>query len=680
MYAVGRTVNLSNVVDDESFRRFSSTTSVWQSTFLLTLWNTLILTSAFAEIVGYTVLPTIIERSYGCYHIPEQHQNIGMKLRRLITGALLHSVHTATATSSDIWNCTIPVSTSYSNTLPKIFENRYIHHQKSYEIQDFTSCCGIIHKYRVRSSAFFSILCCIQSFVVAIQLAKSRKLKLDEIRSWAVSTWHESNDDVVITLKKWIINFILLLFDKPSSYTVPLLEVLDLLDIIFTTFLYFLFHLSLLPQNFWAHVKDAVGTLPLPSVVSHPILEMKVRYYSFFIKEYIQKLSAQYIRELKGLTVQLAIMHPKDFYYYLRLINNSQSVVKYMLPAMDALLSELEARNSLRKANEEFKKAEMAIEVLNLIIERKEDRLTKAVRVLQRKYHSKKKRNSTNKKTSRRTSRSLAIFHQKSDISSCSSTAWDENYERWQVIKQEVHSLNTNSPGTFLLRPTTKAAILWRRLILVCTTIELLHNMLEPMLLQSDMATVSEKCPHRLRFWRVLNKNPPKLPSTAKGLKDWNILHNYTLRRTKGDQCPNASFWQRLRSFANVWFVSRFSCVAATVRFIHCFVNVFEGTYDLEGILVPKPFIGKPVFDCSLCSAVHSSIPHINFLQLLYIPERWIFPGFVFEMMLNPLMSFILEFLKRFVRFIFHIGLSRVIRWLFVLSKTFAYFGGSLVT
>lgn len=603
MNALGRTENLSNGVDNESVRRISSR----HSTFLLTLWNTVILTSALVEIVGYTVLPSIVERSYGCYHIPEQHQNIVMKLRRLITGVSLHAVPSTTSSRNDIWNCTIPVSTSYSTTLPEVFENRYIHNLKSNEIQDFTACCGIIHNYRVRSSAIFSILCCIHSFVVAFHLAKSRKLKLDEARSWTVSTWHESNNDVVITMKKWIVNFLLLLFDKPSSCTVPLLEVLDLLDIITSTFLYFLFHLVLLPQNFSPHVTDVVGTLSLPSVISHPILEVKVRYYTFFILEYIQKWSAQNIRELKRL--QLAIMRPYDFYYYLRLINNSQCVVKYMLPAIDALLSEVEARNSLRKANEEFKKAEMAIEVLNLIIERREDRLAKAVRVLQRKYHGKKKTNSTNKKTSTRPSRSLSMFHQMSDISSCSSIAWDENYERWQVIKQEVHSLNTNSPDTFLLRPTTKAAILWRRLILVCTTIELLHNMIEPMLLQPDIVTFSEECPHRLRFWRVLNKNHSRLTSKAKGLKDWNVLHTYTLRRTKGHQCPNVPFWQSLRSFAHIWFASHLSCAAATVRFIHCFVNVLEGTYDLEGILVPKPFIGKSVFVIVLCE-VKFTLPY----------------------------------------------------------------------
>jgi hypothetical protein len=97
-----------------------------------------------------------------------------------------------------------------------------------------------------------------------------------------------------------------------------------------------------------------------------------------------------------------------------------------------------------------------------------------------------------------------------------------------------------NSPGKFLVWPTTKATILWRRLILACTTVELLQNL-----------------------------------SKAKGIKNLNFFH--TRDAPKVISVLMYNFWQSISSFAYAWFVSHCSCATATVMFINCFFNVFVG-------------------------------------------------------------------------------------------------------
>jgi hypothetical protein len=135
------------------------------------LWNTFILASALAEIVGCTPLPSIIERLHGCYHISEQHLNIIMKLRRLMAVVLQHSGHTTSATPMDLWNCIISASglsfrcfEGHPRIIPKTLEKKRhsvpLHlspllYEKSF--QEITSCCSIIHNYRVVAFIHFYV-------------------------------------------------------------------------------------------------------------------------------------------------------------------------------------------------------------------------------------------------------------------------------------------------------------------------------------------------------------------------------------------------------------------------------------------------------------------------------------------------------------------------------------------
>jgi hypothetical protein len=113
-----------------------------------------------------------------------------------------------------------------------------------------------------------------------------------------------------------------------------------------------------------------------------------------------------------------------------------------------------------------------------------------------------------------------------------------------------------NSPGKFLVWPTTKATILWRRLILACTTVELLQNLSKA---KGILACTTVELLQNL--------------SKAKGIKNLNFFH--TRDAPKVISVLMYLFWQSISSFAYAWFVSHCSCAAATVMFIHGFFNVF---------------------------------------------------------------------------------------------------------
>lgn len=620
--------NVSDETSDDGSRRKITATAPTTSCFPLSLWNALIFASAVAEIVGYTILPPIVKRSYGCYPISEQQSSIGSRLRRMVTGGMQRSTQT-TNTTTDIWNCTIPAAASTlsasTTTTAKALEKLNIQYQnnnchlkmrESCNTLDINSCCNIIHMYRVRSSALFSSFGFIHAFIFAIQFAQSRKYKLDKARWHTISNWQQSEDNILLSVKKWIVNYFHHLLDdvspSSSSSAASFLELLDFLDVIVITLLVVMFQLSLLPHNFWSHVNDAVKTLRLPAVLpaypSHPNLEVKLRLHASFLIWYIREMNARNTKQLKRQMVKFAILHPLDFYYYLRLVNNSYTLIKYLLSATDAFLNQLDARSSLRKAKEDYKKAKMAIDVLNLIIERKEVRLTKAIIALQRNFRCKHLKNDDKKI---KPSTSVAMQHQESDISACCTKPYalklsSENLgdnssscspleNQLQQMKQNIQVLNTNPPRSLLLRPTTKNAILWRRLNLACSTLELLQNALYPILLRSTGATSLEDCLHILVMWRTCYRNLPDKKSSSKAKKT-NMMNLFRTPRFEEHKCPDLNFWQRFRTSIYIWFIYRFLWVAGIVKFINCFVSFFEGSYDEDGILVPKPFFGKPFY------------------------------------------------------------------------------------
>jgi len=85
-----------------------------------------------------------------------------------------------------------------------------------------------------------------------------------------------------------------------------------------------------------------------------------------------------------------------------------------------------------------------------------------------------------------------------------------DHFERLQLMKRQVQSLNKNQARSFLLRPGTKNAILWRRLSLACATLELLQNALYPILLRSTGATSLEVCIYTLMSWRSCPQRFPE--------------------------------------------------------------------------------------------------------------------------------------------------------------------------
>jgi hypothetical protein len=283
---------------------------------------------------------------------------------------------------------------------------------------------------------------------------------------------------------------------------------------------------------------------------------------------------------------------------------------KYVITAVDAFVQQFGARSSLRKAKEEYRKAQVTIDVLSLVIERREQRLCRAIVVLQRRFRCQKMiRDESSRRASlldasrRFTSGNSVHCHdgnQKNGANAASCPNSD-HFEHMQLMKRQVQSLNKNTASSFLLRPSTKNAIVWRRLSLACATLELLQNALYPILLRSTGTTSLEECLHTLMSWRSCNKGVQRSKGANSNKANvWNLLRHF---RHETIRCPDLSFWKRLRLSFYIWFIYQFLWVAGTVKFINCFVDVFEGTYDNEGILVPKPFIGK-----HLCLVVFSSL------------------------------------------------------------------------
>lgn len=582
---------------------------------LLSLWTVLMLASALAEIVGYTALPAIMKRWYGCYLIPDQRQSVVGKLWRILSGGSHRSMNTGITTTTDLWNCTRPTAGAATamESILREQHNRYNQRNRRREScsnLDFNYCCGLVNRYRIRSSALFTTLGCIHAFIMAIQFAQRRKYNLDAARQYTMTNWQQSQDEAILTIKKWIVNcFHHVLFDlspSTSSLSMAILIKVDMIDVFISASLVLLFYWSLLPHsNLWWGITGNRGMTELFSFAqtaypSHPNLEVMVRSYASSLQHYIQEKNTQNWQELKRQILKFALLHPLDFYYYLRLVNNSWTLFKYIITAVDAFVQQFGARNSLRKAKEEYRKAQVTIDVLTLVIERREKRLCRAIIVLQRRFRCQKiireerSRGSSSLDASRRLTSGNSIFchdwSQKNNaiISSCTNS---DHFEHLQLMKRQVQSLNKNPESSFLLRPSTKNAIVWRRLSLACATLELLQNALYPIVLRSTGTTSLEECLYTLMSWRSCHKGFQRSEGgNSNKANVWNLLRYF---RQEGIQCPDLSFWKRLRLSFYIWFIYQFLWVAGTVKFINCFVDVFEGTYDNEGILVPKPFLGK---------------------------------------------------------------------------------------
>jgi hypothetical protein len=600
-------------------------------------------------------------------------------------------MNTRITTTTDLWNCTTTATKTETRGEQHIRYNKSNQRRDSYSNLDFDYCCGFIYRYRVRSSALFTSLGYIHAFVIAIQLAQRRKCELDSTREYTIVNWQQGQDEVILTIKKRIVNYfhhmLKDLYPSASSFSTSILVKVDMLDVIIYALLLILCYWSLLPHGLWGSIHGITGMTEVVQLAysSHPNLEAMVRYYASSLQDYIQQTNARNWQELKRQVVKFAILHPLDFYYYLRLVNNSCTLFKYIFSAVDAFVQQFGARTSLRKAKEEYRKAKVTIDVLTLIIDRKEKRLCRAIIVLQRRFRCKKmireeriRRASSLAASRRLISDSRVLCYDWNEKICADNSFTSDHFERLQLMKRQVQSLNKNQASSFLLRPSTKNAILWRRLSLVCATLELLQNALYPILLRSTGATSLEECLYTLMSWRICHKDFPR----SEGANSYKaiFLNLFLSSRREAIRCPVSSFWERLRLSFYIWFIYQFLWIAGTVKFINCFVDVFEGSYDNEGVLVPKPFIGKHLrVLCCSCLSIKATITTkktqlVDFLLFspflsISLKERWIFPGLLFQIMVNPMLSQMLDFLKRLFRFLLFIGLARTARWVFAVKN-----------
>lgn len=146
--------------------------------------------------------------------------------------------------------------------------------------------------------------------------------------------WQQYKDEVILTIKKRIVNYfhhmLKDLYPSASSFSTSILVKVDMLDVIIYALLLILCYWSLLPHGLWGSIHGITGMTEVMQLAypSHPNLEVMVRYYASSLQDYIQETSnARNRQEVKRQVVKFALLHPLDFYYYLRLVNNSLYLV-----------------------------------------------------------------------------------------------------------------------------------------------------------------------------------------------------------------------------------------------------------------------------------------------------------------------------------------------------------------
>ena len=624
---------------------------------LLYWWNIIMAVSALMELFGWTVLPVIMKHLYCCYQAP-------LAKKRILPFLFKQG-------DVETYNCSTPFC-DYGSTSATF--TAFAHQHGSTKTLDAFTCCDRIWIYRVRFSALFTCLGFIHAFICAIQVAQKHKQYLDRARWDTVvecmnqTTSLVQRGGILLTFKRLIVKGLRYLNYRSSSLSrhsatsalsvLTVIEVLDTLQVTLVALLVLTVHLSLLPNKFWIHAADAIHNFEwklVPDYPSHPSLEVKLRHYTIYWIHSIQTTTDNVTKQFKSHLLRIAIQHPLDFYYYLRLVHNACTLLTYLQLAVGSYFNHYSARNSLKEANIEFKQRQLTVDVLNMIVEEKDRRCIQAIVLIQRRFRNLLKSNSAYRKdqeqkpnnenqqckasaTLQRAVRRRWSTKKYQTICSCTTELHKledqsmrasltntlhhednsflllvENYNRRNLLKQKIQNLKKdNSAATFasllLLRPNTKYALLWRHFKLACATLELLQNALYPILLRYTRTTSLEEC---INVWMKLNncrQQPLRTKSIADAIFD-NILFRTSTVPTafeRRQQCHDSDLTatQRFFSLFLIWFLNKFVWLTGIINFGNCFVNFFEGEYNAEGFLVPKPFFGEYLL---LCTSKNSS-------------------------------------------------------------------------
>jgi hypothetical protein len=262
-------------------------------------------------------------------------------------------------------------------------------------------------------------------------------------------------------------------------------------------------------------------------------------------------------------------------------------------------------------------------------------------------------------------------------------------YELQDELGKEAKELFNR---TLMLRPNTKFAYVWKMLFVVCVSMEITQLVLKPLLVPEvhekgvdpyTMERLAAKlfvptkisewptCQHKKRnplLERVRHVEEEPLPWYCQGaaatvhggvrdlvalvlipapVSEWKecqvkqpTFMDRVLRRK--NESPNDWYCEKPYSTAHgiyrkmvAFLLDRFMLLVSIVCFLDVFVTFFTGNLDPNtGSLVPKPFVA-----------------------------RWLSPGLLLQLLVNPKMDSLSQFLGQVLDQAFELGPIRVLRW-----------------
>jgi hypothetical protein len=193
---------------------------------------------------------------------------------------------------------------------------------------------------------------------------------------------------------------------------------------------------------------------------------------------------------------------------------------------------------------------------------------------------------------------------------------------------------------TLLLKPESIFSVRWKRLVMLAVVFELFLAAMAPLLLKSTQTESLEDCFESMLMPEFCS--PKEAPNSG----FWTAHVGFASGRDNklADECDQKRLARRVIATYMAQFIKSHIWFVGTIAFLNTFVVFFEGRRDANGVLVPKPFF-----------------------------QRWIFPGILFQIAMNPAMANVSALVKHWLFYLYIAGPARVFRWILALSPWFGY-------
>lgn len=215
-----------------------------------------------------------------------------------------------------------------------------------------------------------------------------------------------------------------------------------------------------------------------------------------------------------------------------------------------------------------------------------------------------------------------------------------------------------------LLRPNTTFAVTWKTLFVVAVLFEISVLACQPMLSKCtdkqtgkplDLETIldSKLIPKPVsKLFECGHREPLKMSIFHPVHSIQSLLHNIQQRRQFKRKQKKPWYCGKIYALMQASYINtagfaihKFLVLLGIICFLDVFITFFTGKYDENGTLVPKPFF-----------------------------ERWIFPGLLLQLLVNPAMEEVCSLILLILDFSIHHDPVRVLRWSLVLFWPFSIY------